>query len=219
MQSNDQGIVGLCKSWPRGGGSRRARGRCSCDCAAGCSCAGTCRTQGLVVDVAPAAAIAAWLSRQMGQFARRSPTGLGLGQSALAVDVPGAAGERAAALHSMARHASAAAATAAPALAAVQESASGTTAARTRILQPISADAPGAAHGIAQAVASNESRAAAQRYAAATAAAQSAIVLFKRGDSRVVSAFGVRHYIFTAEKHIAKYALSEHLRLIGEMRR
>ena len=44
-------------------------------------------------------------------------------------------------------------------------------------------------------------------------------LLFKRGDSRVVSAFGVRHYIFTAEKHIAKYALGEHLRLIGEMRR
>jgi hypothetical protein len=180
MQSNDTGVVGLCRSVSRGEQCRAD----PCCARAGawfrqfaCPCHRPCRSAGMVFDVAPTAGIAAWLSGQVGQFACRAPTGAGQRQPALARHDAGTAIERAAAFRSVAGHAAGAAAAAAPALAAIQGHAAGPAAARTRIFQPVPANAARKAHGIAQAVASDDSGAAPQGRAeiGTAAAAQPAV--------------------------------------------
>jgi hypothetical protein len=192
MQSNDQGGVPLCRSDSRGG--EQCRADSCCLRAGGCPCAGSCSRSrsapGMVFDVASTAAIAARLSGSMGQSASGSPAGAGPGQPALAHHDAGATVECPAALCSMARHAPGAAPAIAPALAAVQGHAAGTAAAGARILQPVPANAARKAHGVAPAVASNDSGAAPPRYpaGAAAAAAQSALMQEPRrltGDSCV----------------------------------
>src|SRR6266404_1303288 len=122
----------------------------------------------------------------------------------------------------MARHAAGAAAAAAPALAAVQELAAGAATAGTRIIQPVSANAAGKAHGIAQAMAPDEPGAAPRSQpaagGAAAAAARRAIAPSPR-CSRAVALLGVRHHVLRAEKHVAESSLSEHGRLVREVRR
>ena len=185
----------------------------------------------MVLDVAPTATIVEELSRKVGHLASGAPTSAGQRQSALAIDVAGAALECAATLYSMARHAAGAAAAAAPALAAVQDLATRAATAGTRIIQPVSANAAGKAHGIAQAMASDESGAAPPSHPAAggaaaagtapggaTATAARRAIGAPARRSRVVAALGVRHHVLTTEKHVAESPLSEHGGLVREMR-
>jgi hypothetical protein len=188
MQSNDTGVVGVCRSV-----SRREQRRagpccaraCVCACHFACSCHRSCacrrarRSSRMVFDVAPTARIAAWLSGQLGQFASGAPAGAGQGQPALAQHDARAAIECAGAFRSMASHAAGAAPATAPAVAAIQGHAAGPAAARTRILQPVPANVARKALGIAQAVASDDSGAAPQGRAksGAAGAAQPAVVV------------------------------------------
>jgi hypothetical protein len=188
MQSNDTGVVGVCRSVSRGE-QCRADPCCARAGARSRHCAGSCRrarrSAGMVFDVASTARIAAWLSGQVGQFASGAPTGAGQGQPAVALHDAGAAIERAAAFRSVASHAAGAARGTAPALAAIQGHAAGPAAARTRIFQPVPANVARKAHGIAQTVASDDSGAAPQRHAESGAAGAAQPAVKFTGDSSV----------------------------------
>src|SRR5580692_11456366 len=119
MQSNDQGVHGLCKS---GAGRELFRAE-SCACIHPRSGGGGGRAGAESVGklVATATTAAAKPSRRVEQPVSRTAAVAGQGQSALAVDdAPGALG-RTAALYAMARHAAGTAAAAASALSAIQE--------------------------------------------------------------------------------------------------